>query len=141
MSEKPGSPAIISGLSSEVKQTVGEAETAAHLGSGSLAVFATPALVALMENAAVRALEGYLPSDQTTVGGQIDVRHLAATPVGSKVRAQAELVEVQGSKLTFRIQAWDEIELIGEATHVRFLIEEEPFMDKVKSKGRKVAGE
>lgn len=141
MSEKPGSLTITPGLTAEVKQTVGAAETAAHLGSGSLAVYATPALVALMENAAVRALEGHLPSSHTTVGGQIDVRHLAATPVGSKVRAQAELVAVQGRKLTFRIQAWDEIELIGEANHVRFLIEEERFLDKVKSKGRRVAGE
>ena len=79
--------------------------------------------------------------EHTTVGGQIDVRHLGATPVGMRVRAHAELVEVQGRKLTFHIGAWDEVEMIGEANHVRFLIEEEPFMDKVKSKGKRAAGE
>jgi len=123
------------GLSAEVELTVSATETAAHLGSGSLAVFATPALVALMENAAVRALEGHLPPGHTTVGGQIEVRHLAATPLGTRVRAQAELVEVQGRKLSFRIQAQDEIELIGEARHVRFLVEEEKFIEQVKAKG------
>ncbi|MGD8404630.1 MAG: thioesterase family protein [Anaerolineales bacterium] len=137
MNEKPEEIALQPGLSTEVEQIVGKAETAVHMGSGSLAVYATPALVALMENAAVRALEGYLPHGHTTVGGQIDVRHLEATPVGMKVHAHAELIEVQGRKITFRIQAWDEVELIGEANHIRFLIEEETFMDKVMSKGSK----
>lgn len=122
------------GLSSEVEITVSEGETASHMGSGLVPVYATPALVALMENAAVRALEGYLPSGHTTVGGQIDLRHLAATPVGMRVRAHAELVEVQARKLTFHILAWDEAEQIGEARHVRFLIEEETFMTKVRAK-------
>ena len=134
MSETPESTTLQPGLSAEVELTVGETETAAHLGSGSLAVYATPALVALMENAAVHALEGHLSPGQTTVGGQIDLRHLAATPVGMRVRARAELVEVQGRKLTFHVQAWDEAEQIGEARHVRFLIEEETFMTKVKTK-------
>jgi predicted thioesterase len=122
------------GLSAEVEITVSEIETAAHLGSGSIAVYATPALVALMENAAIKALEGHLPDGQTTVGGQIDVRHLAATSVGVQVCAQAELVEVNGRKLTFKIQAWDEVELIGEARHVRFIIDEEKFMKKIQQK-------
>jgi len=124
------------GLSAEVELTVSEAETAAHLGSGSLAVYATPALVALLENAAVHALEGHLPEGQTTVGGHMDVRHLAATPVGMKVRAQAELIEVDGRKLTFHIQAWDETEQIGEANHVRYLVDAKKFMEKVAGKGR-----
>jgi fluoroacetyl-CoA thioesterase len=122
------------GLSAEIESTVSESETAAAMGSGLIAVYATPALLALMENASVRALEGHLPPGQTTVGGQIDLRHLAATPVGMQVRARAELVEVQGRRLTFHIQAWDETEQIGEARHVRFLIEEETFMAKVKVK-------
>ena len=84
------------GLSAEIEITVTETDTAAHLGSGLVLVYATPALVALMENVAVRALEGHLPEGQTTVGGQIDVRHLAATPVGMKVRARAELREING---------------------------------------------
>ena len=115
---------------------VSEAETAANLGSGAIAVYATPAMVALMENAAVRALEGHLPPGQTTVGGQIDVRHMAATPVGMQVRAKAELVEAQGRKLGFRIQAWDEVEQIGEASHVRFIVDEGEFMGRVKEKGK-----
>jgi fluoroacetyl-CoA thioesterase len=76
MNDKPEGITIQPGLSAEVERTVGETETASHLGSGMLAVYATPALVALMENAAVRALEGHLPSGHTTVGGQINVRHL-----------------------------------------------------------------
>jgi fluoroacetyl-CoA thioesterase len=123
------------GLSAEVEITVSENKTAAHLGSGSMPVYATPALVALMESTAVRALDGHLPPGQTTVGGQIDLRHLAATPVGMQVRAYAELVDVQGSKLNFRIQAWDEAEQIGEASHVRFLVDAAAFMDKASTKG------
>jgi len=124
------------GLSAEVEITVSETETAARLGSGSLAVYATPALVALMENAAVRVLEGHLPPGQTSVGGHIDVRHLAATPLGMQVRARAELVEVQKRKLTFHIQAWDETEQIGEARHVRYVVDVEKFMEKVREKGK-----
>ena len=137
MSKTPESIALQPGLSAEVELTVSETETAAHLGSGSLVVYATPALVALMEKAAVRALDGHLPPGQTTVGGQIDLRHLAATPVGMRVRARAELIEVQGRKLTFSIHAWDEAEQIGEARHMRFLIEEETFMTKVRTKVNK----
>lgn len=122
------------GLSAEVKMTVSKTETAAHLGSGLVPVYATPALVALMENAAVRALEGRLPAGQTTVGGQIDLSHIAATPVGMQVRAHAELTGVQGRKLIFHIQAWDEKEMIGEADHVRFVVNEEKFMAKVNTK-------
>jgi predicted thioesterase len=122
------------GLSAKVEIIVSETNTAAHLGSGSIAVYATPALVALMENAAVRALEGHLPDGQTTVGGQIDVRHLAATPVGMKVHARAELLEESGRKLTFKVQAWDEEELIGEAKHIRYIVDEDKFMRKVKEK-------
>jgi len=124
------------GLNAEIEITVSETETAMHLSSGLVPVYATPALVALMENAAVRALEGHLSEGQTTVGGQIDVRHLAATPVGMKVRAHAELVEVSGRKLTFTIQAWDGTERIGEASHVRFLIDTDKFMAKVGEKGK-----
>jgi len=124
------------GLNAEIERTVRKTETAAHLGSGMVPVYATPALVALMENAAVRALDGHLPVDQTTVGGQIDVRHLAATPVGMKVRARADLLEVNGRKLTFEVQAWDEVELIGEARHIRFLIDTEEFIKKVRGKAK-----
>jgi fluoroacetyl-CoA thioesterase len=134
MSEQKRPLPLSPGLSAEVEITVSETETAVHLGSGSITVYATPALVALMENAAVRALEGHLPSGQTTVGGHIDVRHLAATPVGMQVRAKAELVEVEGRKLSFHIQAWDEVELIGEASHLRFIVDESAFQERISSK-------
>lgn len=134
MSEHNLSPSLEPGLNAEVEITISEAETAAQLGSGTIAVYATPALVALMESAAVRALEGHLLPGQTTVGGRIDVRHLAATPVGIQVHAQAELIEVQGRKLSFRIQAWDEVEKIGEADHIRFVVEENSFMERAREK-------
>jgi fluoroacetyl-CoA thioesterase len=127
---------LVPGLSAEIEITVSEAETALKLGSGSIAVYATPALVALMEHAAVRALEGHLSTGQTTVGGRIDVRHTAATPVGMQVHARAELVVVEGRKLTFRILTWDEVEQIGEANHIRFIVDEDEFMKRVNEKGK-----
>ena len=136
MSERKSLHPLEPGLTAGVGMTVSEAETAVHMGSGNIAVYATPALVALMENSAVRALEGHLPPGQTTVGGHIDVRHLAATPIGMRVNAQAELVEVQGRKLSFRIQAWDEVEQIGEASHTRFIVDESSFMERVREKGK-----
>lgn len=122
------------GLTNEIETVVTEADTAERLSSGLVPVFGTPALVGLMENAAVRALEGHLPLGQTSVGGRIDVRHLAATPVGMRVRARAELVEVEGRRLAFRIEAWDEVELIGKATHERFVVDVERFIKKAKDK-------
>jgi predicted thioesterase len=123
------------GLSAEIILTVAESDTAARWGSGLVPVFGTPALVGLMEAAAVKALEGQLEQNQTTVGGRIDVRHLAATPVGMQVRARAELVKVEGRKLTFQINAWDEAEKIGEATHERFVIDTAKFIARAQTKG------
>jgi predicted thioesterase len=124
------------GLFAEFKHTVTEADTASHWGSGGLPVFSTPALVGLMESAAVVALIGHLLPGQTTVGGHIDVRHLAATPVGMQVRARAELAAIEGHKLVFKVQAWDEVELIGEASHERFVVDEARFMAKADRKKR-----
>jgi fluoroacetyl-CoA thioesterase len=129
-------PELTPGLFAELEHIVTETDTASHWGSGGLPVFSTPALVGLMESAATIALTGYLPINQTTVGGHIDVRHLAATPVGMTVRARAELIEIEGRKLAFKVQAWDEVELIGEADHDRFVIDEAKFMAKVGSKGK-----
>ncbi len=127
---------LFPGLAAELEQIVTDADTASRWGSGLVPVFSTPALVGLMEAAAVQALKGHLPPGQTTVGGHIDVRHLAATPVGMKVRARAALTGVEGRKLIFEIQAWDEVELIGEAAHDRFLIDEARFMEKVEAKNK-----
>jgi fluoroacetyl-CoA thioesterase len=122
------------GLTAELTITVTESDTAVKLGSGLVPVYATPALVALMEAAAVKALVGRLPAHQTTVGGRIDVRHLAATPIGITVRAQAELTAIEGRKLTFQIEAWDDVEKIGEAQHERFVIDTEKFIARAQAK-------
>ena len=124
------------GIRAEISLTVTESDTAAKWGSGLVPVFGTPALVGLMEAAAVKALEEHLPDGQTTVGGHIDVRHLAATPVGMQVRARAELTSIDGRRLTFQIEAWDEVEKIGEALHERFVIDKEKFIARAQAKGK-----
>jgi predicted thioesterase len=125
---------IIAGLWAEVEHTVDDADSSSKWGSGLVPVFSTPALVGLMESAAVKALEGHMPPGQTTVGGHIDVHHLSATPMGMKVRAKAFLNTVERRRLVFRIQAWDEVELIGEADHERILVDEAKFLVKVQVK-------
>jgi fluoroacetyl-CoA thioesterase len=126
-----------SGLSAELELTVTGEDTAAQWGSGLVPVYSTPALVGAMEQAAVMALEKHIPVGKTTVGGRIAVEHLAPTPVGMNVRVKAELVAVEGRKLTFNIEAWDEVEKIGQATHDRFVVDQFKFMEKVRSKGAK----
>ena len=123
------------GLTGETERIVTEHDTAERWGSGLVPVFGTPSLVGLMENAAVEALEGQLPPGQTSVGGRMDVRHLAPTPVGMRVHARAELLEVEGSRLVFRVEAWDAVEQIGKATHERFVIDQEAFIAKAEEKG------
>lgn len=123
------------GLVGEVEIAVTQEDTAARWGSGRVPVLGTPVLVALMERAAVEALTCHLPAGQTSVGSRIDVHHLAPTPAGMRVRARAELLEVAGRRLTFRIEAWDEEERVGEATHERFLVNIERFIAKARSKG------
>jgi predicted thioesterase len=127
---------LIPGLHAEIEHTVTDADSASQWGSGLVPVYSTPALVGLMENAAVNALKGHLATGQTTVGARIDVRHLAATPVGMQVRARAELTAVEGRKLVFKIQAWDALELIGEAVHERVVIDEARFLVRTKAKSK-----
>jgi predicted thioesterase len=127
---------LVPGLNAELEHTVTDADTASQWGSGLVQVYSTPALVGLMENAAVNALTGHLATGQTTVGARIDVRHLAATPIGMQVRARAELTAVEGRKLVFKIQAWDAVELIGEASHERFVIDEARFLARTKAKSK-----
>lgn len=118
----------------ESERVVTEDWSAIAMGSGTVPVLATPALVALMEQAAVRALEGRLPAGQTSVGIRIDIRHLAATPLGMGVRARATLVAVEGRRLTFQIEAWDDAEKVGEAVHERVLVDVGRFMERVQNK-------
>ena len=122
------------GLIGEAATVVTETHTAGHWGSGLVPVFGTPALVGLMEGAAVQALAGHLPPGRTSVGGRIDVHHLAPTPMGMRVRARAELLEVEGRRLVFHAEAWDEVEQIGRATHERFIVDEERFVAQAKAK-------
>ncbi len=122
------------GLVGEQAATVTETLTAAHLGSGGIDVYATPAMIALMEAAAVAAIDPLLPEGQASVGSSLEVRHLAATPLGHQVRARAEVTEVDGRRVTFTVQAWDEEELIGEGTHTRYVIDVERFLERVEAK-------
>ena len=124
-----GSPAI--GARGSATVTVEAANTALALGSGDVPVFGTPALVALMEHAAVVALAGGLEPGETTVGTWIEIAHLAATPVGAVVRAEAELVAVEGRKLTFAVVAYDDRQKIGEARHQRVRVARDRFLEKL----------
>jgi len=125
---------IVPGLVGEIEMVVHEENTARHLGSGNVAVLATPEMVRLMEKAAVAAVDHLLPDGYHTVGVAVDIRHLAATPVGMRVRGQAELTAVEGRKLTFRVEAFDEVERIGEGAHRRAIIDVERFKERVEAK-------
>ena len=112
--------------------TVAAGNTAAAMGSGDLAVFATPAMVALMENAAMTAVAGELPEGATTVGAEMNVTHIKPSGLGAEITATAVLAEVEGRKLTFNVGARDAEGLIGEGIHVRYIVDREKFMAKVK---------
>lgn len=122
------------GLRGQVTSLVEMQDTAQEVGSGSLKVFATPCMVAMMEGAACEALEGLLPEGQTSVGTRLEIRHTSATPVGLEVRAEAELTAVEGKKLTFQVRAYDEKGEIGSGTHERVLVSEQRFLDKTYEK-------
>ncbi|AGA69581.1 putative thioesterase [Desulfitobacterium dichloroeliminans LMG P-21439] len=120
------------GAKGRAEKLVDQTNTAKTMGSGSLDVFATPSLVAMMEEAAVGALA--LEDGQSSVGVSIEIKHTAATPLGMKVWAVAELLEIDRRRLVFKLEAFDEKELIGTGVHERFLIDAEKFMKKTLSK-------
>jgi len=128
---------IEAGLKARAEMTVEYKDTAKAVASGLAEVFATPSLIALMENAAYTAVQPYLPAGSSTVGTRIDAKHLAATPIGLKVWAEAVLADVDGRKLTFNITAYDEAEKIGEAVHERFVIDEQRFLSRAEAKGKR----
>lgn len=105
--------------------------TALALGSGDLEVVATPAMVALMENAALKAVENHLPAGSTTVGSQIETTHLRPTPVGATLTATATLTAIDGRKLTFHIEAADDKGIVGQGSHTRFIVDRQKFLAKV----------
>jgi len=115
--------------------TVSPADTASAVGSGLLPVFATPSMIALMENAAVNAVQSALEEGQGTVGTHMDVSHDAATPVGMAVYAEAELTAVYGRKLTFAVRAFDQAGPIGGGVHERFIITNDRFLAKAHKRG------
>ncbi|QGG48750.1 thioesterase family protein [Heliorestis convoluta] len=125
------------GLKSIKEEVVTEVKTAKSYGSGGVDVYATPAMIGLMEGAALSAVDPLLPEGMATVGIHLDVAHLAATPVGMKVRAEAEVIAIEGKKITFHIHAYDDVEKIGEGRHQRFIISLDKFMAKNAAKGEK----
>ncbi len=122
------------GLKGKVEIVVGEDHTAPHVGSGRVHVLATPVMVNLMEAAALRAVEGLLPAGHQTVGTHLDITHTAATPVGMRVRAYAELTKVDKHTLTFNVYAEDGKERIGGGIHERIVINLERFDQRMQEK-------
>ena len=112
-------------------KVVDETTTAASIGSGDMAVLATPAMIALMENAAMTAVAAELPKGQTTVGGHINVSHLKPSKVGESIVASATVTEVNGKKIEFKVEAYCGDTLIGEGSHTRFIVDREKFLSKI----------
>ncbi len=125
---------VLPGLTGTAEIVVGTRDTATHVGSGKIGVLATPIMVNLMEAAALQAVERFMPPGFQTVGTHLDVRHFAATPVGLRVIARAELVKVEGRTLVFSIRAEDEREPIGEGVHERLIINVERFDVRMQKK-------
>ena len=121
------------GLEYSSEVVVTKANCASAVGSGGLDVFATPSMVALMENAAMLAVKESLPEGSATVGTQMNTSHIKASPLGATITASAELTEVEGRKLTFAVKAWDEKGVIGEGVHTRFVVDRERFLSKLSS--------
>ncbi len=122
------------GMKAEVSSLVEREDTAAEVGSGSLLVYATPCMAALMEGAACEAIANALEDGQTTVGTELNLNHISATPVGLSVRAEAEVTAVDGKCITFSIRAYDEAGEIGNAIHKRFIVNSQRFLDKTYGK-------
>lgn len=129
-----GGQGIEPGLNGEASQTVTLDRTAAHLGSGSLRVLATPAMALMIEEVCRKMVEPLLQAGQSTVGVSLKLRHLAPTPVGMKVRVRAEVAAVEAGTITFMAEVWDEVEKIGEAEHKRAVIDVERFLQRVQTK-------
>lgn len=122
------------GAKATYKVIVDKSNTAKTMGSGSLEVFATPSMVAIMEKSSTMAIEKYLEEGSTTVGTALDITHVSATPVGMEVSATAEVIAVNGREISFKVQAFDEVGLIGEGIHKRFIVFAEKFQSKTNAK-------
>ena len=122
------------GLEGHAEIVVGEQHTAPRIGSGRVRVLATPVMINLMEAAALDAAENLIPAGHQSLGTRLDVRHIAATPVGMRVRATAKLTAVDGRTLEFRVEAHDEKDLIGDGTHTRLVVNVARFDQRVQAK-------
>ena len=125
---------ITVGMKGEVSTLVEREDTALEVGSGSLLVYATPCMVALMEGAACEAIAASLGENQTTVGTALNIEHISATPVGLEVRAEAVVTAVEGKVITFEVHAFDEAGEIGRGTHKRVIINSQKFLEKAYNK-------
>lgn len=125
------------GLTGSAELVVGEQHTAPRIGSGRIRVLATPVMINLIEAAALAAVEQSLPEDHQSLGTRLDISHVAATPVGMRVRATAEVVRVEGRTIHFKVRAEDERELIGEGTHERVVVNLARFDRRVQEKAAK----
>ena len=122
------------GLKNSVAQVVTETDTAVAVGSGSLKVLATPKIIALIEKAAAELVEKNLSSELTSVGISVNFEHTAPTPVGMKISAEVEILEIDGRKIIFKVAAFDEVGEIGRGKHERFIVNREKFQSKADSK-------
>lgn len=122
------------GMKGAASALVQRKDTAAEVGSGLLLVYSTPSMIGLMESAACQAVAEAIAEDKSTVGIELNVKHVAATPVGMEVHAEAEVTEVDGKIITFHVSAYDEKGLIGEGTHKRAIITSERFLEKTYGK-------
>ena len=125
---------ITVGLKAEVCTLAEREDTAKEVGSGDLLVYATPCMIALMEGAACEAIAGCLKDTETTVGTALNIEHIAATPVGLEVRAEAEVTAVEGKVITFAVSAFDEVGQIGTGTHKRVIVNSQKFLEKAYDK-------
>lgn len=132
-------PSIRVGLSAEATEEVTPELTAPHIGSGSLSVYATPAMAALAEHTCASMIGKLLPEGHTSVGVEIHVRHLAPTPVNGVVRIRAEIVAVEKNLISFEAQIFDQVELVGEVSHRRAVIEVDRFLKRVDEKVSKLS--
>lgn len=121
-------------ISGSAELIADKSNLAVNVGSGSLEVFATPMMAMLMEKAACNALSSYLENDETTVGTELNIKHISATPEGMKITATATITEINGREITFKVEAYDEAGIIGSGEHKRFVVYGEKFTEKTKSK-------
>ena len=125
------------GLRNEIESQSTKETTALELKSGTLKVLATPAMICLMEQAAAELVEKNLSENLTSVGISINIAHKSPTPIGLKIRAEAEITKIEGKKIYFAVKAYDEVNEIGSGTHERYIVEKEKFQSKADSKIKK----